>query len=200
MLARSIAKYLRISMLLLVAQLAGVTLAHAQGQITITFRGRVMYSTGDPAQGATVTMTTTVIGGTSTQTAAADSGGNFTFQIERDPAQGIACSFRAASSEIVDDEPLPPSGTISASGGLTGTVGIGDLIIARPTEITLGGVVRDQFNTPVQGLTITMTRAKGNLPPSAITTATTTTDAAGHYQFTTFGRCNVVEEFKVCIE
>src|SRR5205814_29639 len=76
---------------------------------------------------------------------------------------------------------------------------LGAIEIAAPHPITLGGVVSDQFATPVQGLTVTMTRTKYNLNPNVVTTTTTTTDRSGHYQFSTFSRCSVVEDFKASI-
>ena len=173
----------------------------AQAQVSVTFQGRVMYSTGTPAAGAQVTMTRTENGSSSMTTTAADGGGNYVFQDSRNPPPcNASWSFRAVSSEIVDDEALPPSNTASSSGCVgPGTVGLGDLIIVRPHEITLGGVVRDQFSTPVQGLTVTMTRTKYDLNPNVITTTTTTTDGNGHYQFNTYSRCSVVEDFRASI-
>ena len=49
---------------------------------------------------------------------------------------------QAVSAEIVDDEPLPNSGT-SSTGGCVGDVTFGDLDIARPMPITLAGYVLD---------------------------------------------------------
>ena len=160
-----------------------------------------MYSTGTPAAGAQVTMTRTENGSSSITTTAADGGGNYVFQDSRNPPPcNASWSFRAVSSEIVDDEALPPSNTASSSGCVgPGTVGLGNLIIVRPHEITLGGVVRDQFSAPVQGLTITMTRTKYNLNPNVITTTTTTTDGNGHYQFSTYSRCSVDYDFRASI-
>ncbi len=127
----------------------------AQAQVSVTFQGRVMYSTGTPAAGAQVTMTRTENGSSSITTT---------------------------------------SGCVGP-----GTVGLGNLIIVRPHEITLGGVVRDQFGTPVQGLTVTMTRTKYDLNPNVVTTAATTTDGNGHYQFSTFSRCSVDYDFRASI-
>jgi hypothetical protein len=144
---RPIFKLLQVS-LFLFAQFAFLTLARAQAPIPINFQGRVMYSSGDPAVGATVTMSVTVSGATSTQTTSSGSGGNYIFQTQRNPGQGISCEFSAASSEIVDGELLPPSPTNSTSGGLSGNITIADLVIPKPHLITLGGIVRDQTNTP----------------------------------------------------
>jgi RHS repeat-associated protein len=184
---------------LVAVHLAFLTLA--QGQVSITFQGRAMYSTGTPAAGAVVTMTTTVNGSSGTQTTVADGGGNYVFQSSRGlPPCYTSWSFQAVSSEIVDDEPLPPSGISSMSGCVgPGTFTISDLIIVRPHEITLGGIVTDVSGTPVQGLTVTMTRTKYNLTPNVVTTATTTTDGSGHFQFTTYSRCSVVEGFKASV-
>jgi YD repeat-containing protein len=44
-----------------------------------------------------------------------------------------------------------------------------------------------------------MTRTKFNLNPPVVTTETTTTDGSGHYQFTVYSRCGVVEEFKASV-
>src|SRR3982750_1074355 len=49
---------------------------------------------------------------------------------------------------------------------------------------------------PVQGLTVTMTRTKYNLNPQVVTVEQTTTNAQGHYEFTTWSRCSVVEDFR----
>src|SRR5437764_3470635 len=160
MLARPSLAILRTCLFVLFIPCAFVITANAQ--VSITFQGRVMYSTGLPAAGAQVTMTRTENGSSSIQTTGADSGGNYIFQDTRNPPPcNASWSFRAVSSEIVDDEALPPSNTSSSSGCVgPGTVGLGDLVIVRPHEITLGGVVIDQFGKPVQGLTITMTCTK----------------------------------------
>src|SRR5207244_11536681 len=50
-------------------------------------------------------------------------------------------------------------------------------------------IFTDQFHNPVQGLTVTMTRTKYDLNPNVVTTATTTADGGGHYQFSTYSRC-----------
>src|ERR1051326_714592 len=172
-----------------------------QAQVAITFQGRVKYSTGVPASGVEVRMTITDGGSSSITTTNTDGGGNYVFQSSRN--QAPPCSkqwaFQAFSSDIVDDEALPPSNTASSSGCVgPGTVTLGDLFIVRPSEITLGGIVRDQFGTPVQGLTITMTRTKSVNPP-VITTTTTTTNGNGHYQFNTYSRCGVIEDFRASI-
>jgi len=160
-----------------------------------------MYSTGDPAVGASVKMTKTIFNVSpqevTTETTIADSGGNYWFAIE----SGCSADYevRATFTEIVDDEPLPPSNRSATGGCLTSSVVLGNLIIIRPSVITLGGVVRDQIGTPVQGVTVTMTRTKTNVSPNIITTATTSTDGVGHYQFTTYSRCSVDEDFKASI-
>jgi len=189
----SITKPLPRILLLVSLQFVLVMLAHAQ----ITLSGRVLYSTGDPAVGASVKMTKTSPQVVTTETTIADDGGNYSFQIE----SGCSADYevRATSTEIVDDEPLQPSNRSATGGCLTSSVVLGNLIIIRPSMITLGGVVRDQTGTPVQGLTVTMTRTKGDLSPPVTTTATTTTDAGGHYQFTTFSRCSVDEVFKASL-
>src|SRR6266404_3844447 len=186
----------RIVLLVLLQFVLGV-LAHAQ----ITLSGRVMYSTGTPASDTSVNMTKTVVNVSpqvvTTETTIADSGGNYSFPIE----SGCNADYevRATSTEIVDDEPLLPSNRSATSGCITSSVVLGNLIIIRQSVITLGGVVRDQGGTPVQGLTVTMTRTKTDLSPNVITTATTITDGAGHYRFTTFSRCSVDEDFKASL-
>ena len=52
----------------------------AQAQVSITFQGRVMYSTGVPASDVEVIMTITDGGSSSIATTNTDSGGNYTFQ------------------------------------------------------------------------------------------------------------------------
>src|SRR5213594_1180546 len=98
---------IRFVITLILVQFAFVASTHAQNAITL--QGRVVYTTGDPAVGATVTMKKTISDGSqSTQTATAGGDGHYTFQSE---AQcGVSYEFQAVSSEIVDDEPLPPSG------------------------------------------------------------------------------------------
>jgi RHS repeat-associated protein len=174
----------------------------AQAQVSITFQGRVMYSTGVPASDVEVIMTITDGGSSSIATTNTDSGGNYTFQSSRN--QALPCTrqwhFQAFSNDMVDDEVLPSSNIASSSGCVgPGIVTLGNLSIVRPREITLGGVVKDQFGTPVQSLTITMTRTKYDLTPNVITVTTTTTDANGHYQFSTYSRCSVVEDFRPSI-
>ena len=160
-----------------------------------------MYSTGEPAAGASVNLTKTVYDVSpqmvTTDSTSVDSAGNYSFQVES--RCSVSYEVKASSTEIVDGEPLPPSNKSSTSGCVLQNTTLGDLVITRPREITLGGVVRDQIGTPVQGLTVTMTRTKYDLNPNVITTATTTTDGAGHYQFTTFSRCSVVEDFKASV-
>src|SRR5215471_9177613 len=77
-----------------------------QAQVSITFQGRVMYSTGVPASGVEVIMTVTDDGSSTLVTANTDSGGNYTFQSSRNQAPPCTKQwhFQAFSSEIVDDE------------------------------------------------------------------------------------------------
>jgi RHS repeat-associated protein len=175
----------------------------ANAQVSMTFQGRVMYSTGEPVVGATVTMTVRFNGSTvGSETTLTDSGGNYVFQTSRSqpPCNPNEWFFQAFIAETVDDEPLKPSQSNAASGCPgPGTVLLSDLIILRPHPITLGGIVRDQFGTPVQALLITMTRTKYDLQPNIVTTATTTTDGNGHFQFNTYSRCAVVEAFTATI-
>ena len=193
----SLTKLLPRILLLVCLQFVLGVFANAQ----ITLSGRVIYSTGDPAVGASVKMTKTIFNVSpqevTTETTIADSGGNYSFQIE----SGCNADYevRATSTEIVDDEPLPPSNRSATGGCVTSSVVLGNLVIVRPSVIILGGVVRDQTGTPVQGLTVTMTRTKADLSPPVTTTATTTTDAGGHYQFNTFSRCSVDEVFKASL-
>ena len=146
------------------ALLISAVSAHAQNP-TITLTGHVFYSTGQPAAGATVTLTKNVYivnpNEVSYDHTAADSGGSFTFQAEA--RCGVEYDVQATSSEIVDDEPLPPSGTNSISGCVLGNSDLGTLTIARPQQITLGGHVTDQTGVLVQGITVTMTRTKYDL-------------------------------------
>jgi len=99
---------------------------------------------------------------------------------------------------IVDDEPLLPSG-ISSTSGCVGDVTFGNVTIRKPVPITLAGYVLDEQGNHVQGMTVTMTRTKYDLNPNVVTTATTSTDSNGHYQFQTFSRCSVVESFRASI-
>src|SRR5574341_36853 len=144
----------------------------ADAQVAITFQGHVKYSTGEPVAGATVTMTVRFNGSTiSSETTATDAGGNYVFQSSRSqsPCNPNEWFFQAFIAEMIDDEALPLSNTAFSSGCAgPGTVTLGDLVIVRPRAITLGGVVRDQFGAPVQGLTITMTRTKYDFEPDEI--------------------------------
>jgi RHS repeat-associated protein len=195
---RPIFKLLQVSLFFLLVQFGVVSLAHAQNPITL--QGRVLFSTGQPATGATVTMTKSFYDVsppvTSTETTVTDGGGNYSFDSEGRCA--VEYHFQAVSTEIVDDEPLPP-----ANGSVSGCVlsnYVIDLEIARPAPITLGGFVTDdQTGRAVQGITVTMTRTKYDLQPNGVTTATTTTDGSGHYQFPTFSRCAVVEAFRASL-
>src|ERR1700730_4289698 len=196
---RPIFKLLQVSLLFLLVQFGVAALVRAQNPITL--QGRVFFSTGQPASGATVTMTKSFNDVsppvTSTETTVTDGGGNYSF-----PSQGrcaVSYSFQAVSSEIVDDEPLPPSGAGGPSGCVLSNYTVSDLEIARPYLITLGGVVTDQTLRPVQGLTVTMTRTKYNLTPNVVTTKATSTDGSGHYQFSVYSRCAVVEAFQVSL-
>jgi RHS repeat-associated protein len=193
----SLINLLRVSLLVLFAQLAFATLAHAQ----ITLDGRVLYTTGEPAAGATVTMTKTVYDVTpnvvTTQNTTTDSAGHYAFQDEA--RCSVVYEFQAMSLEIVDGESLPPSNRTSTSGCVLQSSTLPDIQIIKPHIITLSGNVTDQTGTPVQGLTLTMTRTKYDLNPNVVTTATTTTDGSGHYQFNTYSRCSVVEDFRASI-
>src|SRR6266550_6342612 len=152
---RPIFKLLQISLLFLLMQFAVASPASAQDSITL--HGRVLFSTGQPASGATVTMTKSFYdvspAVTSTETTVADGGGNYYF-----PSQGrcaVSYSFQAVSSEIVDDEPLPPSGSGGPSGCILYDYFVAELEIYRPVPITLGGYVTDeQSGQPVQGITV----------------------------------------------
>src|SRR6266851_221460 len=187
---RPLFKLLQVSLLFLLMQFGVGSLARAQNEIML--KGRVLYSDGQPAAGATVTMkkefydvSPSVI---STETSVTDGGGNYSF-----PSQGrcaVSYNFQAVSSAIVDDEPLPPSGSGGPSGCVLSNYFVSDLEISRPVPITLGGYVTDeQSGQPVQGITVTMTRTKYDFDPHVVTTTTTTTDGSGHYQFSTFSRC-----------
>jgi len=196
---RPIFKLLQVSLLFLLVQFVVASRASAQGAITL--QGRVLFSTGEAAAGATVTMTKSFHDvsppETSTETTVTDGGGNYSFTSESRCA--VSYGFQATSSEIVDDEPLPPSRTNSISGCVLSETTISDLEIARPHLIILGGMVTDETMTPVQGLTVTMTRTKSDLTPNIITTETITTDGSGHYQFIVYSRCAVREAFKVSL-
>src|SRR6266550_1288633 len=192
----SLLKLLQLSLLFLLVQFGFASLARAQNQIML--KGRVLYSDGQPAAGVTVTMkkeyydvSPSVI---STETSGTDGGGNYSF-----PSQGrcaVSYVFQAVSAELVDGEPLPPSGPTGPSGCVLSNYFVPDLEIYRPAPIILGGYVTDELSgQPVQGITVTMTRTKYDFQPNVVTTATTTTDGSGHYQFSTFARCAVVEAF-----
>jgi len=172
-----------------------------QAQTTFALSGRVKYSTGLPASGATVTLTKTVYNVSpnevSTDHATADADGQYSFQVEG--RCSVTYEVQATASENVDGEALPPSNKSAFGGCMDSDITLGAIEIAAPHPITLGGVVSDQFATPVQGLTVTMTRTKYNLNPNVVTTTTTTTDGSGHYQFSTFSRCSIVEDFKASI-
>jgi len=194
---RPLFKLLQLSLFCLLVQFGVASLARAQNAITL--KGRVVFSTGQPASGATVTMkkefydvSPSVI---STETSITDGGGNYSF-----PSQGrcaVSYRFQAVSSEIVDDEPLPPSTAGGPSGCVLSNYVVHDLEIFRPVPITLGGYVTDeQSGLPVEGITVTMTRTKYDFIPNVVTTATTITDSSGHYQFPTFARCSVVAELR----
>jgi YD repeat-containing protein len=161
----------------------------------------VVYSTGQPAAGVSVVLTKNIYivnpNEVSHDQTTADSGGHFSFEVEA--RCGVEYRVQATSTETVDGEPLPPSGESSVSGCVLGDSDLGTLTINRPQTITLGGHITDQYGVPVQGLTITMTRTKYDLNPQVITTATTTTDGSGHYQFSTFSRCSIEEVFKASI-
>src|SRR3989441_12482895 len=177
---RPIFKLLQISLLFLLVQFGIASRARAQNPITL--HGQVLFSTGQPAAGATVTMTKTYYdvspAVTSTETSGTDGGGNYSFQSEGRCA--VSYSFQAVSPEIVDDEPLPPSGPSGPSGCVLSNYVV-DLEIARPSPITLGGYVTDaQSGQPVQGITVTMTRSKDDLQPHIVTTSATTTDRRRH--------------------
>jgi len=192
----AIFKLLQISLLCLLVQFGVASSARAQN--TITLHGRVMYSTGQPASGATVTMTKTFYdvspAVTSVETTATDSGGNYSFESQGRCA--VSYSLQAVSTEIVDDEPLPPSGSGGPSGCVLSNFAF-DLEIFRPAPITLGGYVTDELTgRPVQGITVTMTRTKYDFEPDVVTTATTTTNGSGYFQFSTFSRCSVVADFR----
>src|SRR5882672_1159060 len=187
---------------LLLTQFALAAVARAQTPTTL--QGRVLYIFPDnstqPAVGVTVTMTKTINDVSppvvSTQTTATDGSGHYSFQsVFR---CSVSYAVRAVSSEIVDDEPLPPSG-ISSTSGCVGDVTFGNVTISKPVPITLAGYVLDEQGNHVQGMTVTMTRTKYDLNPNVVTTATTSTDSNGHYQFQTFSRCSVVESFRASI-
>ncbi|MGH9928987.1 MAG: DUF6765 family protein [Pyrinomonadaceae bacterium] len=190
------------SVLLLSIQFALVVVARAQTPTTL--QGRVLYQFPDnsslPAVGVTVTMTKTIYDVSppvvSTQTTTTDGNGHYSFQSQF--RCSVTYQFQAVSAEIVDEEPLPRSG-ISSTGGCVGDATLGNLDISKPMPITLAGYVLDERGNRIQGITVTMTRTKYDLNPNVVTTATTSTDANGHYQFATFSRCSVVELFRASI-
>ena len=190
------------SVLLLSLQFALAVVARAQTETTL--QGRAVFQFPDnssqPAAGVSVTMTKRIYDVSppvvTTETTTTDGNGHYSFQSQ------FRCSVdyqvQAVSAELVDDEPLPHSG-ISSAGGCLGDVSFGDLDIARPMPITLAGYVLDVQGNHIQGVTVTMYRTKYDLNPNTLTTASTTTDANGHYQVTTFSRCSVVEFFQPSI-
>ncbi len=155
-----------------------------------------MYSTGETAAGATVTLSKTVSGSTTHMTTSAGGDGSYAFQTESGCAD---YQVQAASSEIVDNEPLPPSGTRSSSGCFNSNLGFSDLVINKPHPIVIGGHVKIVGGRPIQGAAVTMTRTKYDLSPPNVVITTTTTDSEGHYQFNTFSRCSVAEELSSSI-
>jgi len=199
MFTRPLLQFLRAAFLVTLAQFALATLAYSQ--TTITLGGYVTFTTGEPAAGASVTMTKNIYVVSppmvTTETTTADNGGHYAFTSEG--RCGVEYSFQAVSSQTVDDEALPPSNTASLSGCVLGDSTLSTIQIKKPQPITLGGYVTDQFGNPVQGLTVTMTRTKYDLNPNVVTTATTTTDGGGHYQFSTYSRCSVEEVFRASI-
>lgn len=171
----------------------------ASAQSAIILHGRAVYSTGEPAVNATVRLTKTVYDVSPNivtyETTITDSGGDYSFQIEARCA--VVYETQATVAAVVDDEVLAPSSPISASGCVLGDITFNDLTINKPHQITLGGIVRDQFSIPVQGITVIMTRTKYDVNPNIVTTASTTTDQNGHYQFRVFSRCAIVEAMSV---
>jgi len=190
------------SVLLLSLQFALAVVARAQ--IPTTLQGRAVFQFPDnssrPAAGVSVTMTKTVYDVSppvvSTETTTTDGSGHYSFHSQF--GCSVSYAVQAVSAELVDDEPLPNSG-ISSAGGCVGDVTFGDLDIARPMPITLAGYVLDVQGNHVQGVTVKMYRTKYDINPNVFTTASTSTDANGHYQFTTFSRCSVVEFFQASI-
>jgi hypothetical protein len=110
----------RAALLVLPVLFAFATPTSAQSAITL--QGRAMYSTGEPAVNATVRLTKTVYDVSpnivTNKTTTTDSGGNYSFQIEARCA--VVYETQATVAEVVDDEVLAPSGTISASGCILG--------------------------------------------------------------------------------
>ena len=110
-------KFLRAGLLVILAQFALVILAHAQ--FVSTLRGRVMYSTGEAAAGARVDLTKTVQFAypptITTESTIADGGGNYSFQAEG-RCGPIDYQVQAFSSEIVDEDSLPPSNSSFVGG------------------------------------------------------------------------------------
>src|SRR5215510_13515001 len=78
----SLTKWIRGGLFIALGQLALATLAH--GQTAITLEGQVMFSTGQPAAGATVTMTKTIYVENppviTIQTVTADGSGHYNFE------------------------------------------------------------------------------------------------------------------------
>src|SRR5437868_6309906 len=70
---------------------------------------------------------------------------------------------------------------------------------AQNPTITLTGHVFYSTGQPAAGATVTLTKNVYIVNPNEVTTATTITDGGGHYQFTTYSRCSVVEDFRASI-
>lgn len=158
----------------------------ARASDMVNLQGRVIYSNGEPAAGVTVTLTKRKDFDASFELVDTDSDGHYSFQEE--PGCATVYELQAKSSEIVDDLPLPPSNQASSSGCILSDVTYDDLIIVRPYLVNIGGRVFDQEGSPIDRLTITMTRGS--------TTATTATNADGHYSFQSYSRCGIALEMR----
>jgi hypothetical protein len=165
-------------------------------QSVIKLDGYVTYHpSGQPAEGVTVTMKKTVYDVTpniiTSESTSTDSDGHFEFEAEGRCA--VVYAFTATSGEIVDNEPLPPSGEYSHSGCVL-TDHTVNMLFARPVPIQIDGYVKYSNGEGVPGVTITMKRSKYDFNPPQVTTTTTTTGGSGYYQFTSWSRCSIAYE------
>ncbi|HSS18625.1 MAG TPA: RHS repeat-associated core domain-containing protein [Pyrinomonadaceae bacterium] len=184
-----------------VALIVFVFLQRARAQSAITLQGHVFYEFPDnslaPAAGVTVKMTKTIASNdnepiVTTETTTTDGNGHYSFESEL--RCNVSYEMDASSSDLIDDEPLPPS----SKGGISGCVGdatLGYISIKSPMPITFGGYVLDEKGNHWQGVTVTMTRTKYDVNPNVVTTASTTTDANGHYLLPSYSRCSVSVKF-----
>jgi RHS repeat-associated protein len=171
----------------------GAAAPAAANSAQVVISGRVLYSTGEPAGGVPVQATGEGYGDnagmTFSDSSVTDDAGQYRFPVPA--ACSIVYRFQALPAEVVDGEPLQPSGAASISGCVVADNEMPDMTVVRPRVIAIDGYVKDRAGAGVAGVVVRMRRSKYDFSPPTLEEYATVTDGGGHYTFNSWSRCSI---------